>query len=168
MFGIGTSEFLVIVIVAVLVLGPEHLPRIMRTFTRVMSEIRRVSKDFQRTLNFEATQEERRQQQASAAARPGNKNAASGAKGSPASATAPDDPEPDAATQDTRPVVPPAAPPGAPPAGPSVTEKAPDASGDKDAALAPSPSSASEPSGAAPADGSAAETGAPPAQGDRT
>ena len=62
MFGIGTSEFLVILLVAVLVLGPEHLPRIMRTFTKVMSDFRRISTDFQRTINLEASQEEWRKQ----------------------------------------------------------------------------------------------------------
>ena len=67
MFGIGTSEFLVIMLVAVLVLGPEHLPRIMRTFNKVMSDFRRISTDFQRTINLEASQEEWRKQQAEAA-----------------------------------------------------------------------------------------------------
>lgn len=66
MFGIGTSEFLVIIVVAVLVLGPEHLPRIMRTVTKVMSDIRRVSTDFQRTINLEANQEEWKQKQPTA------------------------------------------------------------------------------------------------------
>jgi sec-independent protein translocase protein TatB len=73
MLGIGPTEFLVIIIVAVLVLGPEHLPRIMRTFTRIMSEVRRVSTDFQRTLNLEANQEEWRQQQAASPAEPKKK-----------------------------------------------------------------------------------------------
>lgn len=63
MFGIGTTEFLVILLVAVLVLGPDHLPRIMRTFTKVMSDFRRISTDFQRTINLEAAQEERQRQQ---------------------------------------------------------------------------------------------------------
>lgn len=63
MFGIGTSEFLVILIVGVLVLGPEHLPKIMRTLTKVMSDFRRVSTDFQRTINLEANQEEWKREQ---------------------------------------------------------------------------------------------------------
>ena len=66
MFGIGTSEFLVILLVAVLVLGPEHLPRIVRTVTKVMSDFRRISTDFQRVLNLEATQEEWKSQQPAA------------------------------------------------------------------------------------------------------
>lgn len=64
MFGIGTTEFLVILLVAVLVLGPEHLPKIMRTVTKVMSDFRRVSTDFQRTINLEANQEEWQREQA--------------------------------------------------------------------------------------------------------
>ena len=64
MFGIGTTEFLVIIVVAILVLGPEHLPRIMRTVSKVMSDFRRVSTEFQRTINLEASQEEWERQQA--------------------------------------------------------------------------------------------------------
>lgn len=64
MFGIGTTEFLVILLVAVVVLGPEHLPKIVRTMTKVMSDVRRVSTDFQRTMNLEANQEEWREQEA--------------------------------------------------------------------------------------------------------
>lgn len=64
MFGIGTTEFLVIIVVAILVLGPEHLPRIMRTVSKVMSDFRRVSTEFQRTMNLEASQEEWERQQA--------------------------------------------------------------------------------------------------------
>ena len=60
MFGIGPTEFFVIIVVAVLVLGPEHLPKVMRTFNKAMSEFRKVSTDFQRTINVEATQEDLR------------------------------------------------------------------------------------------------------------
>ena len=54
MLGIGTSEFLVIIVVAILVLGPEHLPRVLRTVQKVMSDFRRISTDFQRAVNLEA------------------------------------------------------------------------------------------------------------------
>ena len=53
MFGIGSGELFFIFIVAVLVLGPEHLPRIMRTTQTIMSTFRKVSTEFQRTLNLE-------------------------------------------------------------------------------------------------------------------
>jgi sec-independent protein translocase protein TatB len=54
-------------LVAVLVLGPEHLPRIMRAFTRIMSDFRRISTDFQRTINLEADQESWRPDKTAAA-----------------------------------------------------------------------------------------------------
>ena len=63
MFGIGSMEFLVIILVAVLVLGPNQLPKLIRTFTKVMGDVRRVSTDFQRTINLEINQEEYRQRQ---------------------------------------------------------------------------------------------------------
>ena len=58
MFGIGSSEFLVILVVALLVLGPSHLPKIAKTLGKAMGEFRRVSTEFQRTLNLEADKEE--------------------------------------------------------------------------------------------------------------
>ena len=58
MFGIGSSEFLVILIVAFVVLGPSHLPKIAKTLGKAMGEFRRVSTEFQRTLNLEVEKEE--------------------------------------------------------------------------------------------------------------
>jgi len=58
MFGIGGSELLVILLVAFLVIGPSHLPKIAKTLGKAMGEFRRVSTDFQRTLNLEAEKEE--------------------------------------------------------------------------------------------------------------
>jgi len=58
MFGIGSSEFLVILLVAFLVIGPSHLPKIAKTLGKAMGEFRRVSTEFQRTLNLEAEKEE--------------------------------------------------------------------------------------------------------------
>lgn len=58
MFGIGSTELLVILIVALLVLGPKKLPKIAHTIGRAMGEFRRVSTEFQRTLNTEIAFEE--------------------------------------------------------------------------------------------------------------
>lgn len=60
MFGIGSTEFLVILLVALLVLGPKSLSKISRTVGKYMGEFRRVSTDFQRTLNAEVAEEERK------------------------------------------------------------------------------------------------------------
>lgn len=53
MFGIGSTELLVILVVALLVLGPKNLPKIAQTLGRAMGEFRKVSTEFQRTLNTE-------------------------------------------------------------------------------------------------------------------
>lgn len=46
MFDIGASELLLIVIVAVVVIGPKDLPLAMRTAGRWMAKVRRVSGQF--------------------------------------------------------------------------------------------------------------------------
>ena len=61
MFGIGSTELLVILVVALLVLGPKNLPKIAHTLGRAMGEFRRVSTEFQRTLNTEIAFEERKE-----------------------------------------------------------------------------------------------------------
>lgn len=60
MFGIGSTELLVILVVALLVLGPKNLPKIAHTLGRAMGEFRRVSTEFQRTLNTEIAFEEQK------------------------------------------------------------------------------------------------------------
>lgn len=61
MFGIGSTELLVILVVALVVLGPSNLAKVTRTLGKALGEFRRVSTDFQRTLNAEAAQEEAKQ-----------------------------------------------------------------------------------------------------------
>ncbi len=58
MFGIGGTELLVILVVALIVLGPKSVPNIARTLGRAMGEFRKVSTEFQRTLNTEIELEE--------------------------------------------------------------------------------------------------------------
>lgn len=58
MFGIGGTELLVILVVALVVLGPKSVPQLARTLGKAMGEFRRVSTEFQRTLNMEAADEE--------------------------------------------------------------------------------------------------------------
>jgi sec-independent protein translocase protein TatB len=52
MFDIGWSELLVIAIVAIVVVGPKELPKLMRTFGHYAGKLRRAASDFQR--QFEA------------------------------------------------------------------------------------------------------------------
>ena len=108
MFGIGTTEILLILAVALIVLGPKSLPKIARTLGKGLAEFRKVSTDFQRTLNTEIELEEREKRKQAAEER-------LQAKGS---ATA----EPAASS--------PAAAPAEEPTGELAT--APDASGQKD------------------------------------
>ena len=58
MFGIGSTELLVILVVALIVLGPKSIPQIAKTLGKAMGEFRRVSTEFQRTMNAEVEQEE--------------------------------------------------------------------------------------------------------------
>lgn len=58
MFGIGTTELLVIIIVALLVIGPEKLPQIMRTVGKGMAEFKRMSSDVKSTLEAEVSRAE--------------------------------------------------------------------------------------------------------------
>ncbi len=58
MFGIGSTEILVIVVVALVVLGPKSLPGIAKTVGKVMGEFRKVSTEFQRAMYTEQAQEE--------------------------------------------------------------------------------------------------------------
>lgn len=53
MFGIGSTELLVILLVALVVLGPKSLSTVAHTLGKAMGEFRRVSTEFQRTLNTE-------------------------------------------------------------------------------------------------------------------
>ncbi|MCR4666909.1 MAG: twin-arginine translocase TatA/TatE family subunit [Desulfovibrio sp.] len=66
MFGIGSTELLVILLVGLIVLGPKSLAGLSRTIGKIVGEFRRVSTDFQRTLNVEAAMEEARETKKSA------------------------------------------------------------------------------------------------------
>ena len=47
MFNVGGPEIMVVLLVALVVLGPEQLPKAMRSFGNVMAQIRKVSNGFQ-------------------------------------------------------------------------------------------------------------------------
>jgi sec-independent protein translocase protein TatB len=51
MFDIGWSELLVIAVVAIVVVGPKDLPRLMRTFGHYAGKLRRAAADFQRQFD---------------------------------------------------------------------------------------------------------------------
>lgn len=98
MFGIGSTELLVILVVALIVLGPKSLANVSRTLGKAMGEFRRVSTDFQRTLNAEAAAEEEQRRVKTAKsptatdeAAPAPQQAEGAAKAKPAAAAAASD-----------------------------------------------------------------------------
>ena len=50
MFGIGLPELLLILVLGLLVLGPQRLPEVARTVGRLYGQLRRASEEFQRTI----------------------------------------------------------------------------------------------------------------------
>ena len=50
-FGLGSSEILVIAVVALIVLGPKDLPRLLRTVGHYMRKIQGMAREFQNHLN---------------------------------------------------------------------------------------------------------------------
>lgn len=66
MLNLGGMEILVILVVALLVLGPEKLPSVMRSVGKAVGELRRASTEFQRTMNAELAITETKKQPESA------------------------------------------------------------------------------------------------------
>jgi Tat protein translocase TatB subunit len=73
MFNVGGPEVLVILLVALIVLGPQQLPKAVRSVGNVMAELRRMSSGFQdeiRNALDVSTETEARQEGARLAQRP--------------------------------------------------------------------------------------------------
>lgn len=51
MFDIGWTELMVVAVVAILVVGPKDLPRMLRTFGQTVGKLRRMAGEFQSTFN---------------------------------------------------------------------------------------------------------------------
>ena len=61
MFGIGTSEILIILLIALLVLGPNEIPKLAKTLGRGMREIERAKNELKDSINFELEEKEARE-----------------------------------------------------------------------------------------------------------
>lgn len=53
MFGLGTAELLIILLIALVVLGPKELPKIARTLGRGIRELQRAKDDIKKNIEFE-------------------------------------------------------------------------------------------------------------------
>jgi len=58
MFGIGLPEMIIILVVALLVVGPSKLPELARTLGKAFTEFRRMADDVKETLEEEVMKEE--------------------------------------------------------------------------------------------------------------
>ncbi len=58
MFGIGTGEILIVLVIALLLLGPKEIPKIARTIGRGMRELERAKDELKQTIEFEAERDE--------------------------------------------------------------------------------------------------------------
>jgi sec-independent protein translocase protein TatB len=56
MFGIGSTELIIILIVALIVIGPAKLPEMAKSLGKALGEFRRVTTDVKRTIEMEAEQ----------------------------------------------------------------------------------------------------------------
>ena len=58
MFGIGTTEILIVLVMALLLLGPKEIPKIARTIGRGLRELERAKDELKHTIEFEADKDD--------------------------------------------------------------------------------------------------------------
>ncbi len=81
MFGIGMSEMIIICVVALLVFGPDELPRVVKKIARGIGEARRVTDDLRRSIDLVDEGEEDRRARAFARSPMASASSAPGADG---------------------------------------------------------------------------------------
>jgi len=68
MFGIGMPELAIIMVIALIVMGPQKLPELAKSLGKGLAEFKRASNDFRRSMEEEARVVEEKERLASEAA----------------------------------------------------------------------------------------------------